>query len=55
MFIPSDPAAQADVAMPDADGVRDALQSQLGLTVKEETAPVKVPVIDRLETVPIEN
>jgi uncharacterized protein (TIGR03435 family) len=55
VFIPSDPAADVNVAMPDADRVRDALQSQLGLTVKEQTAPVKVLVIDRLETVPTEN
>jgi uncharacterized protein (TIGR03435 family) len=41
--------------MPDADRVRDALRSQLGLKVEKQTAPVEVLVIDHLETVPTEN
>jgi uncharacterized protein (TIGR03435 family) len=61
MFIPSDSVAETNTAeiqsptMPDADRVRDALRSQLGLTVEKQTAPVKVLVIDRVETVPTEN
>lgn len=63
MFIPPDGIASGSTPdsgarvprMPDAEKFIDALQTQLGLTVEKQTAPVRVLVIDHLETVPTEN
>jgi uncharacterized protein (TIGR03435 family) len=52
---PAENLAPKPPAMPDADRFRDALQSQLGLKVESQTAPVKMLIIDRLESVPTEN
>jgi uncharacterized protein (TIGR03435 family) len=52
---PAENLAPKSPAMPDADRFRDALQSQLGLKVESQTAPVKMLVIDRLESVPTGN
>jgi uncharacterized protein (TIGR03435 family) len=41
--------------MPDAEGFVNALETQLGLTLEKQAAPVRVLVIDHLETVPAEN
>lgn len=64
MFIPSDSVAETGTpeiqsakppALPDADRVQDALRSQLGLTVEKQMDPVRLLVIDHLETTPTEN
>jgi uncharacterized protein (TIGR03435 family) len=53
MLIP--PNAETTSAMPDAERFMAALQTQLGLTVEKKTAPVRVLVIDHLETAPTGN
>jgi uncharacterized protein (TIGR03435 family) len=41
--------------MPDPESFVNALETQLGLTVEKQVAPVRVLVIDHLESVPVEN
>jgi uncharacterized protein (TIGR03435 family) len=49
------PAADATGNLPDAEMFITALESQLGLTLQKETAPVKTLIVDHIETTPTPN
>ena len=49
------PGAAATGQLPYAEMFTDALESQLGLTLQKETAPVKTLIVDHIDTTPTPN
>ncbi|HVW09328.1 MAG TPA: TIGR03435 family protein [Bryobacteraceae bacterium] len=49
------PASDSAERLPDAEMFIDAIESQLGLTLQKQTAPVKTLIVDHIDTVPTPN